>query len=56
MEGKGWRIEDSYEKFDTDAHGWGPRGRADDEVCVNDDKLLDNRIVDIDLGPDTALG
>ena len=21
MEGKGWRTEDSYEKFDTDAHG-----------------------------------
>ena len=36
MEGEGWRTEDSYEKFDTDAHGCGPRGRSrtDDEVCV----------------------
>ena len=39
-EGEGWRTEESYEKFDTDAHGWGPRCRIDDEVCVNDDKLL----------------
>ena len=23
-EGEGWRTEESYEKFDTDAHGWGP--------------------------------
>lgn len=29
----------------------GLRGRTDDEVCVNDDKLLDYKIVDIDSGP-----
>jgi hypothetical protein len=56
-EGEGWRTEDSYEKFDTDAHGCGPRGRTDDEVCVNDDKLLEDEKVDIDSCPDdTALG
>jgi hypothetical protein len=56
-EGEGWRTEDSYEKFDTDAHGWGPRGRTDDEVCVNDDKLLDDEIVGLDSSPnDTVLG
>jgi hypothetical protein len=57
MEGEGWRIEESYEKFDTDAHGWGPTGRRDDDLCVNDDKLLEDEIVDIDSGPDnTGLG
>ena len=56
-EGEGWRTEDSYEKFDTDAHGRGPRGRTDDEVCVNDDRLLDDETVDIDSGSDnTGLG
>ena len=29
-----------------DAHGRGPRGRTDEEVCVNDDRLLDDEIVD----------
>ena len=53
-EGEGWRTEESYEKFDTVAHGWGARGRTDDEVCVNDDKLADD---DIDSGLDnTTLG
>ena len=53
-EGEGWRTEDSYEKFDTDAHGRGPRGRTDDEVCVNDDKLPDD---ESERGPDnTTLG
>ena len=57
MEGKGWRTEDSYEKFDTDAHGQGPRGMTDDEVCMIDDRLLDDEIVDIDSGSDnTGLG
>ena len=57
MEGKGWRTEDSYEKFDTDAHGRGPRGMTDDKVCMIDDRLLDNEIVDINSGSDnTGLG
>ena len=57
MEGEGWRTEDSYEKFDMDAHGWGPRGMTDDEVCMIDDRLLDDKIVDIDSGSDnTGLG
>ena len=57
MEGEGWRTEDSYEKFDTDAHGRGPRGMTDDKVCMIDDRLLDNEIVDIDSGSDnTRLG
>ena len=51
MEGEGWRTEDSYEKFDTDAHGWGPMGRTDDEVCVNDDRLPED---DIDSGLDNT--
>ena len=29
----------------------GLRGRTDDEVCMNDDKLLDYEIVNIDSGP-----
>ena len=57
MEGKGWRTEDSYEKFDMDAHGRGPRGMTDDKVCMIDDRLLDNEIVDINSGSDnTGLG
>ena len=57
MEGEGWRTEDSYEKFDTDAHGRVPRGMTDDEVCMIDDRLLDDEIVDIDSGSDnTGLG
>jgi hypothetical protein len=35
-----------------DANGCGPSGRTDDEVGVNDDRLLDDKIVDIDSGPD----
>ena len=54
MEGEGWRTE---EKFDMDAHGRGPRGMTDDEVCMIDDRLLDDKIVDIDSGSDnTGLG
>ena len=57
MEGEGWRTEDSYEKFDTDAHGRGPRGLIDDEVWVYDDRLLGDEIVNIDSGTDnTGLG
>ena len=36
MEGECWRTEDSYEKFDMDAHGRGP-GMTDDKVCMIDD-------------------
>ena len=54
MGGEGWRTEDSYEKFDMDAHGRGPRGMTDDEVCMIDDRLLDNEIVDIDSGSDNT--
>jgi hypothetical protein len=40
-----------------DAHGLGPWGGIDDEVCVNDDRLLVDEIVNIDSGPDnTGLG
>lgn len=36
-----------------DAHGSGPGGSTEDEVCVNDDKLADDNI---DSGLDTAVG
>jgi hypothetical protein len=52
-EGEGWRIDDSYERFVMDAHGSGPGGRTDDEVCVNDDKLPDD---EIDSRLDTVIG
>ena len=47
-EGKGWRTEKSHEKFNIDAHEKKAKGRTDDEVCVNDDKLLVDEIVGID--------
>ena len=53
IEGKGWRIDDSYERFVMDAHGSGPGDRTDDEVCVNDDKLPDD---EIDSCLDTVIG
>ena len=60
-EGKGWRTEDSsYESLTQLLMAEDQEVgicRIDDEVCVNDDRLLEDEIVDIDRGADnTGLG